>query len=420
MREKYLTVGFRDEPEELETQDLSVIESFLRIDRVGAAASVVVVTGGWILGIGETNLLLTTIAAIIALLAALSIALARLDPDRVSFSLTLATVGNWLVALNVAFVVPQLWPVMIMTVLMPVVLATPFLGKQQLIALLVATAAMMALVSATGLTNDDGGVVPDLEDGLELLLVVSAVMVISIPITLVAWNNNRLLQGRLGLLRELNQELTISRSELAESRRRVVDAGDTERRRIERDLHDGAQQRLVSLGVRLRLLEATTGPDHELASNVQILIEEANEAVDELRSLAQGIYPPLLESSGVAAALRAAARRSGLDISADLDDVGRLGAVRERALYFVGLEALTNAAKYAADSEVTVLLASRTHGVILEIRDNGPGYDPHGPLDKNGIDNMGDRMAAVGGTLTITSSPGNGTSIVAQLPANTD
>lgn len=398
---------------------IDTVEPFIRVDRVSASAAFVLVVVAWLFGLREGNFLLYIAVSIAALVICLNVALEALEHQKVLRALSLAAVGNWIVAITVGGTVPQLWPVMIMTALLPVILATPFLDTRALVGFLVAAAVVVSLVATAGLLNDDGGVVPDLEDELELLLVIGAVIALVAPTALVVRNNNRLLQGRLASMRVLNSQLVTSRSELAESRTRVVEASDIERRRIERDLHDGAQQQLVSLGVRLRLLESTIGPDHELAPHVITLISEADEAIEELRRLAHGIYPPLLEASGLAPALQAAARRSGLSVETDLAEMDRLGTTQERALYFVALEALTNAAKYAPDSDVKLSLLRTQEGIELTVRDNGPGFDIGAQSSRHGIHNMSDRVAAVGGDLRIETSPGRGTAVIASIASET-
>ncbi len=394
----------------------TTIEPFLRLDRVSAFGGLFVVLVAWAFGLRRDGLLLVVAASVVGLIALLTAALRALDADAVVRALALATIGNWVVAVVVASTVPQLWPVMIMVTLMPVVLASPFLGKRPLVVLLSAAAATVSVVSAAGLLNDDGGVVPDLEDEFELLLVIGAGVALTVPIALIAHNTNRLLQDRLQSLEALNVELEASRRELAASRSRVVVASDAARRQIERDLHDGAQQRLVALGVRLRLLESIIGPDHDLHDDLRRLVNEADGAVEELRMLAHGIYPPLLETSGIGPALQVAARRSGPGVGADVAVGQRLETGHERALYFVALEALTNAAKYAPGSAVTLRLTEEDGVSVLTVRDDGPGFDVGTVGPGNGTHNMRDRMAAVGGELRIESVPGGGTTVVARLP----
>ena len=135
-----------------------------------------------------------------------------------------------------------------------------------------------------------------------------------------------------------------------------------------------------------------------------------------LRRLAHGIYPPLLESSGLDAALAATARQSGLNITAELDDIGRLEPNIERALYFSALEALTNAAKHAPGAAVTLRLTDDDGEIVLEVRDEGPGFTIDESFASHGTANMGDRLAVVGGHLRIESSPGEGTTVIAAAP----
>ena len=302
-------------------------------------------------------------------------------------------------------------------------------------------------MAAIGVLGRDGGVVPGLALGWVLFITVGWMLVQITPIALTVWQANGILSQALHRSNQLNRELRWSGDQLRASRRRVVTAADEERRRIERDLHDGAQQRLVTLGVRLRLLAATTPDDSPLRPEIDGLIEELDGAVDELRELAHGIYPPILESQGLGRALSAVARRATVAVDLRADDIGRLGPAAEAGLYFVALEALTNAAKHAPGCNVVVDLSDRDGAVRLEVSDDGPGFDtgagdgPSGvdgivtddgeqgaPADhprsghdgavggSHGTRNMGDRIAAVGGRLTIESAPGHGTTVLATVP----
>ena len=325
--------------------------------------------------------------------------------------MTLAVAGNWLVAMVVAAVLPVLWPVMALTVVMPLVLATPYLDRSRLAAMLIGTAAAAGVVSLIGLLNDDGGALPDMADELELVLVVSALMAQIAAIGLIVWENNRYQLRSLDLATALNAELRSSERELDESRRRVVLAADVERRRIERDLHDGAQQRLVAIGVWLRLLQDQV-QDPEVREAVTSVVGEVEGAIEEIRELAHGIYPPVLQTRGLAAAVAAVARRSPLPVETRLSDVGRLAEPLETALYFVALEALTNAAKHAPASSVVVTLAAVDADVVLTVADDGPGFSPE-TASGGGTNHMADRLAAVGGRLDISSQPGAGTTVQA-------
>jgi signal transduction histidine kinase len=208
--------------------------------------------------------------------------------------------------------------------------------------------------------------------------------------------------------------------DLRASRQRLVAAQDEARRRLERNLHDGAQQDLVALAVKLRL--ASTVLDEDTAEAKQLLgelQEDAAGALGNLRDLARGIYPPLLADRGLVAALRAQADKSLIPVVLDADGVGRFGQDIEATVYFCCLEALQNIAKYAAASEVQICMAARDGSLQFMVSDNGGGYDPSQTPMGSGQRNMADRLAALDGRLEVRSVPGQGTSISAHLPLAT-
>lgn len=391
------------------------IKTFINIDILGTVGGILLLVAVNGLFVRKANVWFV-LPALLVLLAALAMAKRRADSGAVLQALALITVGNWIVALVIPVVLPFLWPVMVLTVLMPMVLATPYLNRPQLLRTIVLGTIVVGLVAAIGLLNDDGGALPDLDDELELLLVIGALMAQIAPIGLVVWQNNRIQQQNLGRATGLNARLLQSQDELAASRRRVVEAADTERRRIERDIHDGAQQRLVALGIRLRLLEGQTKDLPSVHHAVETLVAELDGAVEEVRELAHGIYPPLLQSRGLVDALSAVARRSALPVSATLDDIGRLDQSIETALYFTAIEALTNAAKHAPDSSVDLSLAETDNTLRLTVVDDGPGFEVDETIRSHGTHNMGDRVAAVGGQLEVSSTPGTGTTVTAVVP----
>lgn len=214
-------------------------------------------------------------------------------------------------------------------------------------------------------------------------------------------------------LRARLAELQHQASELADSRQRLVTAQDAERRRIERNLHDGVQQHLVSLAVRLQRL-ASPGAPAALAE----LAAEAEQAVFSLQELGRGIYPSVLSDQGLHAALRSQATRMPQPVHLEIDDAllgHRPDRNTEAALYFVALEALTNAHKHAPDASISVWLRAEQDRLCLHITDTGPGFSkPAG--QGTGLQNMHDRMAALGGSLAITSEAGQGTRVTAAVP----
>ena len=206
--------------------------------------------------------------------------------------------------------------------------------------------------------------------------------------------------------------------ELQASRARIVAAADAERRRIERDLHDGAQQYLVAIAVKARLIQqlARTDPARGQALT-QDLVHDVESALDELRTLAQGIYPPLLSSAGLVEALAAACRRTPISVELKAHGIGRYPPELEAAVYYCCLEALQNASKHAGDvTSATVRLWEEGDALCFEVDDNGAGFDIERKGSGAGLTNMSDRLGAVGGTLRIESAPGQGTNVHGAVP----
>jgi signal transduction histidine kinase len=228
------------------------------------------------------------------------------------------------------------------------------------------------------------------------------------------------LASQAGLVLEnagLNSELLARLEDLRASRQRLVTAQDEERRRIERNLHDGAQQQVVALSVQLGLLERMLVKDPEKALTMAAdLRHRAGEALETMRELAHGIYPPLLASDGLAAALQHHARRSPIPVDIDDRDLPRQPKEVEAAIYFCCLEALQNVAKHAAATEGSIRLWADDGQFHFEVVDNGRGFDPSMTASSTGLQNMRDRMHALGGSLDVRSRPGEGTCIGGSIP----
>jgi signal transduction histidine kinase len=219
--------------------------------------------------------------------------------------------------------------------------------------------------------------------------------------------------GEVGVLQRsfntMASSMQQSRDELAASRARIVAAGDQARRHIERDLHDGIQQRLVSLVLDLRAIEAEV-PD----GSVGQVAEGLAAALDELRELSRGIHPAILSEGGLVPALKALARRSAVPVELDLDVSSRPPEPVEVAAYYVVSEALANAAKHAEATVVGVTVHSDSERLTLRVHDDGVGGAT--PTPGSGLIGLEDRVEALGGTLTITSPPGEGTVLAVDLP----
>jgi signal transduction histidine kinase len=228
------------------------------------------------------------------------------------------------------------------------------------------------------------------------------------------------LAGQAGLVLKnagLREQLLARLEEIQASRQRLVAAQDSERRRIERNIHDGAQQQLVALAIKLSITESMIGTDTD--GEREMLAElraDAAGAVEDLRDLARGIYPPLLASRGLTAALSAQAQKAPVPASVTASGVGRYPQEVEAAVYFCVLEALQNMAKYAGASRAEVKLAASRHDLRFEVTDDGAGFDPGTKAYGTGLQGMTDRLHAHGGSLEVRSAPGAGTTVTGRLP----
>jgi signal transduction histidine kinase len=205
--------------------------------------------------------------------------------------------------------------------------------------------------------------------------------------------------------------------ELRDSRQRIVSAQDAAARRLERNLHDGAQQQLVALALKARLADSLVGRDeaktHDVLSQIQT---EAQDALETLRDLARGIYPPILADRGLTAALEAQAKRSPVPVSVHAGGISRYRPETEAAVYFSVLEALQNVAKYSGATHARVSLLGDDGGLTFEVTDDGVGFDPGSTAFGTGLLGVADRLAAIDGTLEVRSRPGSGTTIVGIVP----
>jgi signal transduction histidine kinase len=215
----------------------------------------------------------------------------------------------------------------------------------------------------------------------------------------------------------LTGELLARLEDLRASRQRIVAAQDQERRRLERNIHDGAQQQLVALAVKLRLAKQLLVKDPQRANRMLEDVEhETAEALEDLRDLARGIYPPLLADQGLVAALSAQARRTAVRLTVQAEGISRYSPEQEAAVYFCCLEALQNVAKYAAASVATIRLVEQDGRLTFEVQDDGRGFDPSTTSYGTGLQGMADRLSALGGEVEVRSALGHGTTVTGRLP----
>ena len=214
----------------------------------------------------------------------------------------------------------------------------------------------------------------------------------------------------------LQAEVQAQLEQVRASRSRIVEAGDAERRRLERDLHDGAQQRLVTLSLALAMARDRAAADPELESLIESASKEAREALTELRELARGIHPAVLTETGLGGAIQALAERSPVPTTIIAVPDGRFPAAIEATAYFVVSEALANVAKHAMAGSAEVTIREQPGRLVVQVSDDGAGGAR--PEKGTGLRGLADRVASAGGVLRVDSPPGCGTRLEADIPSS--
>jgi signal transduction histidine kinase len=346
-------------------------------------------------------------------------AIPEIDRGNVERAVLYFLVGKWAISIALVFLLPIALPIVIVNLIMPIALASMHLSTRRFVPLVAASVVVAFVVAMLGYLQNILALEQETEAWVWQWLCVIVLTVHFLPMSLILWRGNQQQRATYDEALEANQRLVESEEDLRRSRRRLVGAADAERSRIERDLHDGAQQRLVSVLVQLRLRSrlARRGTDVDL-DDLDELLDELEAAIAELRDLAHGIYPPVLAMRGLPAALSAAVRRAPIPVEIDAADVDRFDQAVEAAAYFCCLEAIQNACKHGApDTTVTVSLRQVDDLVACSVADDGPGFDvARVATPGRGIENMTDRIGAAGGVLTIDSAVGVGTTVAFELP----
>jgi signal transduction histidine kinase len=349
-------------------------------------------------------LAIPAISAVQCLVLAIALSLAR--GGKHQQAITLTCIGNWAAAFLITLVAPDLLPVMALLALVPVVFAQPYIGWQRGLTFAAIAAACVLALAAAARFQHFVHLPGEPPRWIETAFILIALPVNAFHILVIAWNNAAALAVSEQMLAERAAEVEASRS-------RLITAADEERRRLERDLHDGAQQHLVALAVLIQLARnAEQGKYQPLLVEATGLLDSA---IAEIRRLAHGIYPPSLVSGGLPQALSAVAAHAPVPIQLDLDNLGRYPAPIEAALYFCCCEALQNAVKHGGPgTAVTISGRADAQTLTLTISDTGSGFEPG--TGGTGLTNMTDRVSAIGGKLVIDSAPGRGTRVTAVCP----
>lgn len=371
----------------------------LRINLLALTTATLLLAAAYLLGFRHTAVeidLAVMVVSIVLMLVTPPLS-RRYGAPAAILGLTLSAV---LFAIGGTWATPNLTPLTALLTMVPLLVGFPYLGRR-----------WIAFLSAVAVLGSAGvaalGEWRRAEAFHDLWWVNAVVIACSLPagVAVVVF-----------LVRDAYTRLQEQSSQLVESRTRIVEVADAARRGIERDLHDGAQQRLLAMSVTIERArkELQAGREEGAAALLDQLAADNREVVAELRELARGIYPPLLTERGLVAALQSTARRSAVPVTLDIADFERPSRQVEAAAYFCILEALTNAAKHAGASEVLVTLRGQPH-LSFTVSDDGRGFDRERVVI-GGLLGMEARVVAAGGRLTLESEPGRGTILRAEFP----
>lgn len=373
----------------------------LRINLIALTTATVLLGAAYLLGFQHTAVeidLAVMVTSIVTMLATPPLC-RRFGAPAAIVGLTLSAL---LFAVGGTWATPNLSPLTALLTIVPLLVGFPYLSRRWIQALSVVAVVGSAAVAALAEWRR-------VEAINELWWVNAIVIAASLPagVAVVVF-----------LVRDAYTRLKDQSAQLVESRTRIVDVADAARRSLERDLHDGAQQRLLAMSVTIERArkELLAGRHEGAAALLGQLAADNREVVTELRELARGIYPPLLAERGLVAALQSTARRSTVPVTLDIADVERTGRQVEAAAYFCILEALTNTAKHADATEVLVTLRGRPH-LQFSVSDDGRGFD-RDRVAAGGLLGMEARVAAAGGRLTLETGPGRGTVLRGEFPGD--
>ena len=403
----------------LEHESLSELRGQFRAEQIG---SWIAATGVLILAFAYSEPWGLALAAGVGVMAIVRLpSFAAIDRNDVVAAVWWDAAGTWGIAIVVAGVIPDALPIMVLNLVGPLVTGALYLDARQLRRLTVAGVVVAIVLGALGFRSEGTGIEDRIPEWLfQVILIVYLVMHVIVMIVS-AGSANRVRLNTLSAVAETNRALLDADIELRASRRRVIAAGDGERVRIERDIHDGAQQRLVALAVQLQLASQLARNGTPVTpEQLDAMHVDSREALEELRALARGIYPSVLTERGLEDALRSAAARPTVPVTVHIDEGIDLPRNDAAAVYFICLEAMQNAAKHAPDSSARLSVRrSDDGGYVVAVVDDGPGFDTSSTLHSRGLLNMADRAGALGGELTVESEPGTGTCVTVRLPPST-
>lgn len=366
--------------------------------------------------------LLATVGVVVTSGAVMYVALVAARRRATDAAVACLAAANWFAVVAAVVLAAPVWPILVLAAVLPVTVAASYVGAEHFRWYLLGSVVIAGASTVLGLFTDATSMAEEVP-GWAIDSVLSVfVPLLTAMVGLLALQNFTQIRATFADLADTHSRLQVQSDALVASRTRMVAATDRERRRIERDLHDGTQQQFVAMGLKLGAIKRAIDIDSDRAKGlIDDLRSELKDAQAQLRDLTLGIYPPTLTQHGLTAALERAVDQVSSPMVTAIDDVGRFDPAIEASVYFICVEALHNADKHAgADATVTLSLrCDDRSGLRLEVVDDGAGYDPLTIDHRSGTQNMEDRIAAVNGTLSVTSSPGHGTSVVGQIPIET-
>jgi signal transduction histidine kinase len=382
---------------------------FLRVDAVVSFASacfmavihLTVSTTRWV----------AFLAVCVALVGvALVVALRVLQRGSMFASVAVVAGAHWAIALVAGTIAPFAMPVLVIITLLPAALAVPFLTREQLRHFVAATLPVTTAVVVVGTLQDVANIEDDLPTWVPKVVTLVFTPVMAALVALIVF------QTIDTLSHALDQSVT-SRDELRQAQARLVTASDEARRRIERDLHDGAQQRLTALAIGLGRIHArATREELPIEPEVEALRGHLADARLELRRLAHGLYPSSLAVEGLEAALRGETDRFDLPITVDCDPLPDVPLSIQSAIYFCCLEALQNSVRHASPTMVGIAVVAGPEAIEFSVIDDGRGFDTTSSDRGHGFANMRDRVGAFDGDVTVSSVAGTGTTVKGHIP----
>jgi signal transduction histidine kinase len=395
------------------------LRRFIVFDQLTCAVAVAVMLGVYL--IVHRSPYLVVLAAVVCgagLMMGLGVTPAR--RGRLGAAVTWVAVSNWSVAVVATAVASFCLPVTVVAAVLPVVLAVPYVSTARLRAIGVVSLAVATITVLAGTMQDVTGFSSELPGWLRGVVLVVFVPFVLGLVVVISSHNHRRLSRALDDALAVNGRLRASEAELRGSRARLMAAAERERRLIGRDLHDGAQQRLVAL--RIGLAKARLVASQRPADATALLArleDDLESAISELRHLARGLHPPLLADLGLCAALTDAAERLGRRCRTEFGELGRYPPEVEATVYFCCTEAMQNVVKHAGAGATVLLRVGATigGGISFEVTDDGAGFELPLVAGGRGLTNIADRVGAVGGELVVRSTPDVGTSVRATLPS---